>query len=113
MQSALTQYRVPPDDTAATEAVRRRAGHAQHQGSNCSRAARRSLDQVLAQKAAAAQAAAQAEAAAANGAPAAPPTEGAAGTPGTVAADTSLERVGGRVRLHDLLDGLDVRAVRR
>jgi membrane peptidoglycan carboxypeptidase len=88
VQTALTQYRVPPDDTAAQKQYDIARAHAQQQGSNCSVPHGAALTQVLAQQAAAAQAAARAKAAAKAAATATPST-GAAETPGTVAADPS------------------------
>jgi cell division protein FtsI (penicillin-binding protein 3) len=85
VQAALTQYRAA-DDTAAPKQYDTARARAK-QGSNCSVPHGDALNQVLAQRPRP-QAAAQAKAAA-NGDPAAPPTKGAAGTPGTVAADTS------------------------
>ena len=108
VQSALTQYRVPPDRR------RRRRGsttlaraHADDQGSNCTVLHGAALQEHLAQQAAAAAAAAKAAA----DARAASSTRSGIGNARYPRRRHVPERVGGRVRMHDLLDGLDVLAI--
>jgi cell division protein FtsI (penicillin-binding protein 3) len=103
IQSALTQYRVPPTDTGANRQFDQARAHSDEANSNCNVPHGAALQQVLDARAAAARAAAAAQAQAAAAAtsttvPAADPAAATAAsgataeTPGTVAADTSPSR---------------------